>query len=602
MSIQKNTQHPNTSYTYCVINKKQQRTLPLVWQSFLSQQTLLLDVVQRESSFYFHSAGLKEQIPQHANTVLEQMAWALLSQPDSDCVIWPLLSSINSQQPLVVVTTKKQVPANITQHGFIALSHHPDPDLSEPSPHKLCYFSRALIADQYLATPPSLSLSRKLKNKLSLEHKLLLIRKFNALRELLSFSRKYKAPVNTCLGRAKSWPAEFARPRLALNPEKTPHKDRIPVLIATHWLELGGAEKFAIDLIKSLPKEQYALYVTTDVASYNNWSVAIIDQVEAVFHLPGFLPLEMMKIFYEYLIRSRDIRLMHIHHAPQAYESLYHIRRFHPQLQILDSLHIIELPPNDGGYVEVSARHFEAFINHHHVISQYLKSFLMQRWLVPENKISVTYLNVDSDYFNPEIVEKGQIRKALNIPDNACLIGFLGRFSQQKQPLEFIKSAQLLQQRWGKTQQTTPLIFLMTGSGLLVDTIKEAIKCAPDTKILLHPQVQDARPIYQDCDVLMMPSENEGLALVSYEAMAMQTPIFFTDVGAQAELLAPEFLIKNTPPIAAKFADAIWPYLINPEKRQRTGEEMRTYIRKHHHHQQTNTQLLTLYQQLLTQA
>jgi hypothetical protein len=31
----------------------------------------------------------------------------------------------------------------------------------------------------------------------------------------------------------------------------------------------------------------------------------------------------------------------------------------------------------------------------------------------------VTYLNVDSDYFNPGLIEKGQMKKALNIPDNS---------------------------------------------------------------------------------------------------------------------------------------------------------------------------------------
>jgi hypothetical protein len=46
----------------------------------------------------------------------------------------------------------------------------------------------------------------------------------------------------------------------------------------------------------------------------------------------------------------------------------------------------------------------------------------MQRWCIPEKKISVTYLNVDSDYFNPGLIEKGQMKKALNIPDNACVV------------------------------------------------------------------------------------------------------------------------------------------------------------------------------------
>ncbi len=99
----------------------------------------------------------------------------------------------------------------------------------------------------------------------------------------------------------------------------------------------------------------------------------------------------------------------------------------------------------------------------------------------------------------------------------------------------------------------------------------------------------------------MMPSENEGLALVTYESMSMQTPIFFTNVGAQDELLQPEFLVENRKPMAKKFADAIWPYLVNSEKRQQTGVEMRNYILKHHRHEQTYLQFQALYQKLLEQ-
>ncbi|MCF7970030.1 MAG: glycosyltransferase [Methylococcaceae bacterium] len=583
----------------CVLNAAQRNDLPLNWRNFLAQQTMHIELVPKENSFFLDFAHLNERTPCSSANLLEQMTWALLAHPEYDRVIWPLFSSINIKLPLQLLALDIHAQAATIQQGFISLSRATI-DLEAHTSYKTLCFSHALIASETINEPAPLSFSRTLKNKLSLEQKLFLKRKADALRELLSFPRKNKTTVNkNTLALGKSWSAEFIRPELHLNAEVINHKQRIPVLIATHWLELGGAEKFAIDLIKSLPKERYAIYVTTDIPSFNHWSCDILGQVEAIFHLPSFLPHSMMTIFYEYLIRSRQIRLMHLHHAAQAYEALYHIRRFHPQLQILDSLHIIELPPNEGGYVEASARNFEAFINHHHVISYYLKNFLMQRWRIPEKKISVTYLNVDSDYFNPELIEKGQMRHTLNIPENACVVGFIGRFSTQKQPLEFIKSAQLLQQRWQATQQTQPLIFVMTGSGLLELEIKKAIQGASGTSILLHPQVSDTRPIYQDCDVLMMPSANEGLALVSYEAMAMQTPIFFTDVGAQNELLPAEFLITNTSPLAPKFADAIWPYLIDAEKRQQAGIKMRNYIGENHHHQQTYTELLALYQQLL---
>jgi len=580
----------------CILNAAQQNNLPLNWRNFLAQQTMRIESEPEANSFFLHFAHLNELTPCATPNLLEQMTWALLAHPEYDRIIWPLFNSINLKSSLDLLPLDKRIRAEILKQGFVSLSRRPI-ELEVHTPCKALCFSHALIETISNTEPEPLSFSRTLKNKLSLEQKLFLKRKVDAVRELVSFPRGNKSENTLALKR--SWPAEFIRPEFYLNDEVINHKQRIPILIATHWLELGGAEKFAIDLIKSLPKERYAIYVTTDIPSFNRWSSDIVDQVEAIFHLPSFLPHSMMTLFYEYLIRSRKIRLMHLHHAAQAYEALYHIRRFHPQLQILDSLHIIELPPNEGGYVEASARNFEAFINHHHVISYYLKSFLMQRWRIPEEKISVTYLNVDSDYFNPELIEKGQMRQALNIPDNACVVGFIGRFSEQKHPLEFVKSAQLLQQRWQETQQAQPLIFVMTGSGLLELEIKKAIQRASGTSILLHPQVDDTRPIYQDCDVLMMPSANEGLALVSYEAMAMQTPIFFTDVGAQNELLAPEFLIANTGTVAKDFAKALWPYLIDAEKRKQTGVNMRAHIRENHHHQQTYTELLTLYQQLL---
>jgi len=599
MNTTNKQQNQPSSCIHCVIDPSRLDNLASCWKEYLFQQTLQLSYAEEKNCFYLSYANLTDETPSENSTLLEQMAWVLLSHEDCDVVVWPLFNSIKSQKPLSLLKSDTQTARAIQQQGFISLSRISSVNLSDHNPHRTLFFSLALLGESNAKIFETHSnLLQQLKNKIPLKQKIFLKHKADALRNLLTIRQSN----TTSLARATSWSAQFIRPQLALNKDNINIQDRIPVLIAMHWLELGGAEKFAVDLIKQLPKEEYAIYVTTDITSFNPWSIELAEHVESIFHLPTFLPIHRMSAFYEYIIRTRQIRLMHIHHGAQAYESLYHIRRFHPQLRILDSLHIIELPPSNGGYVETSAQKFESFIDHHHVISHHVKSFLMQRWLIPEEKISVIYLNVDSDYFDPEIIEKGQTRRTLNISKNACLVGFIGRFSQQKRPLEFIKTAQLLQRRWEETSQSNPLVFLMTGGGLLEHKIKHAIEKLSNTKVLLQDQVEDTRPVYQDCDVLMMTSENEGLALVSYEAMAMQTPIFFTNVGAQAELLQPNFLIENKPPIAEKFSDAMWPYLIDSERRQQTGIKMRGYIRKHHHHEQTYTQLTALYRQLLAQV
>jgi glycosyltransferase involved in cell wall biosynthesis len=96
-----------------------------------------------------------------------------------------------------------------------------------------------------------------------------------------------------------------------------------------------------------------------------------------------------------------------------------------------------------------------------------------------------------------------------------------------------------------------------------------------------------------------MPSENEGLALVTYEAMSMKLPVFFTDVGAQSELLKPEFLVPDEDPIAPKMVQAVWLFLLDKERRVRTGDEFRNFILEHHQAGLTFTKILELYQQLL---
>src|SRR6476659_8005425 len=108
----------------------------------------------------------------------------------------------------------------------------------------------------------------------------------------------------------KTWAPAFARPEVHV--QVPPVTGRIPVWIALHWLELGGAEKFALDLIRALPKDRYAVYVTTDVPSENPWAATIRDDVEELLHLPRFLSEDAFGMFCEYYVRTRQVRLLHI--------------------------------------------------------------------------------------------------------------------------------------------------------------------------------------------------------------------------------------------------------------------------------------------------
>ena len=86
-----------------------------------------------------------------------------------------------------------------------------------------------------------------------------------------------------------------------------------------------------------------------------------------------------------------------------------------------------------------------------------------------------------------------------------------------------------------------------------------------------------------DATVLMMPSAYEGLALVSYEAMALGIPQIFANVGGQSELITPEtgILIDNGPGEETRYAQACLELLSDPGQRARMAAAGKERIRAH---------------------
>ena len=600
--------------------------IPSAWKQLFQQQTLKLLPAADLSSCYVVCKGLPYIIPEKkiACGLIEQMLWVLAIQPFKT-MICPLYVSSGPDLPPTIKKAGQALLHDTLDSGYIALfppqkwSNH---DYSSPgdkekvlpiiadSPHS------GIMTHALLDSVSPYSSARRqwpgvkylkdqalgqLKNRLTLKQKIWLknqlIRLKNYSRGNFRSSDEEKIP----LARKKSWQPFFLNPRFKLN--ISPDNQRIPILLATHWLELGGAEKFAVDLIRELPKNLYRIYVTTDIPSFNSWEEKIADDVEEIIHLPSFLPPDKAPLFYNYFLQTRGIRLVHIHHALRFYESLAFIRRFHPGIKILDTLHILELPPHSGGYPEMSGHDQTMFIDIHHVISKLLKKFLKERWLIPENKIVVNYLNVDTDFFNPALVPDRHIRDRYAVAPDTVLVGFIGRFTRQKRPLEFVRMADQLLQRWERGNRTGELRFIMTGSGVMKKEIKKTInRLNLESKLFLQDEMADPRTVYKDCDIIVMTSESEGLALVCYEAMAMETPVFSTDVGAQSELLSPEFLVADEGDIAGSLAAALWPCLLDKNKLDQAGRRCREYILNNHQAESTFKRTFLLYEQMLANA
>lgn len=570
---------------------------PEAWHRFAQSGTVRPVEPAGRLDFTLLHSGLPEEVPPTVDrTLFEEMLWALLARPHCAVVVYPLHASLAPDAPPRIVPTRAEEYRAAMRDGFLALCR---PEAAVPfrhgeldEPESVACRSRALLDDRGGSlprptdAPPAPSLATRLRARVRAQltpaQWAWLKRQAFRFRAVLSTGpAPQPPPAEPPLALRRHWSPPFPRPAVDVSMASGP--ERVPVWIAMHWLDLGGAERFAIDLIRALPRERYAVHVTTDVPSENPWAAEIRDRVEEILHLPAFLPEWMIGVFCEHFVRTRGIRLLHLHHAPRVYESLFHIRRFHPDLIVLQTLHILELPPHSGGYPEWAMAHFGTFIDHHHVISDQLRRFLRERWLVPDDRITLVRVNVDLGRFDPATIAAGTVRGRCGIPRDALVVAFVGRLTRQKRPLDFVRLATLLGQAWQREGGPEPLHFVIAGAGELEPEVRAAIAASPVAeRIHFVGPLSDPRPLYRDADLVVLPSENEGLALVTYEAMAMGTPVFSTDVGAQSELLDREQLVPDAGAVAPALADRLWPYLLDGQRRKALAIRQQAYVRRHH--------------------
>ena len=130
--------------------------------------------------------------------------------------------------------------------------------------------------------------------------------------------------------------------------------------------------------------------------------------------------------------------------------------------------------------------------------------------------------------------------------------------------------------------------------------LRHAVRRAGMEKSILIPGLsKDIASLLRDTDVVVLPSENEGLALITFEAMAMGVPIVSTRVQGQDELVPPELLVEFDDDMVVNMADTIMRLLAEEDLRIRMGQKLRRIIAERHSCETTFLDLFALYDELL---
>jgi hypothetical protein len=202
----------------------------------------------------------------------------------------------------------------------------------------------------------------------------------------------------------------------------------------------------------------------------------------------------------------------------------------------------------------------------------------VEKRIAPPGDIVVVPSAVDLDDI-PVAADPG-VRTELGVPQDAPLVGTVGRIVAQKCPLDFVRMAALIH------AERPDVRFVMVGDATLesadleAETRREAERLG--VPVIFTGFRADAPRVAAAFDVYVVPSLYEGLGRAVTEAMASARPVVATAVNGVPDLVAPGVTgLLAAPRDPAGLASAVLWMLDHSRDAARMGLQGRELVRAH---------------------
>ena len=255
-----------------------------------------------------------------------------------------------------------------------------------------------------------------------------------------------------------------------------------------------------------------------------------------MFDLTTFIDRKYWLAFINYIIISRKINFIFNTNSRLGYAILPYLKGKYPEIPIIDYIHMEEWYNRNGGYSRDSSA-VASVIDKTLVCNKNTENILVEHFKRNRDEIKTVYIGVDEEKYNPKNSEsKETILKKYNIvADDKFIISFICRISAQKRPHLLIKIIQKLK------ETRKDFLCVIAGDGEMLNEIKsKAKKYGLNDFIVFIGNIKETKEIYAISDITLNCSIKEGLALTSYESLAMGVPVISSDVGGQKELINDE--------------------------------------------------------------
>lgn len=300
-------------------------------------------------------------------------------------------------------------------------------------------------------------------------------------------------------------------------------------------LSMGGAETLVKDYCFKIDKTKFEIVVLCSIKFGTPWEKALETAGIRVVYINDYSNRKPKSVLEKYIIQKKRFRfvkrffkdenpnVIHIHLGLAEY-----VYRSRVLCSVYYTVH------NTPDFVWGSNRHEEKFcrklVTHNGMrfitLHDEMRREVNERFHVNNSIV----LNNGIDFSKFDIpVDKAGVRKSLGIPENAFVIGHVGRFVDQK-------NHAFLAEIFAKVYEKNKAAFLlMVGNGSLKDKVCcELNSCGLEEKYLVLSDRSDIPELLKIMDIFVFPSLFEGLPIVLVEAQKSGLPCVVSDAIPQA--------------------------------------------------------------------
>jgi glycosyltransferase involved in cell wall biosynthesis len=325
-------------------------------------------------------------------------------------------------------------------------------------------------------------------------------------------------------------------------------------LFLVPWMVTGGADRVNLDLLEGLVSQGHQVTVCATLPADHSWEHEFAKFTTDVFVLPNILAANDYPRFLNYLIQSRGIDTVLITGSAVGYQFLPSMRAAAPQVAYIDMCHVEEPHWLNGGHPRFAVG-YQDQLDLNITTTQHLADWMCDRG-AERARIEVMLTGIRTSKAAIERKTRAEVRAELGIAAQKPVIVFAGRLCAQKRPA-------LLAQILGVAKESgLDYEAVIVGDGELRQEFEALL-----SKYHVADRVQMVGSLSHDrwldvlgaSDILLMPSQYEGISIALLEAIASGVVPLVARVGGQAEIVSSDagILVPHGPDELQEYVAAL---------------------------------------------